>query len=210
MDLSVHDIIQIHSVEDVIYDKPKPSWVTTSLKKAPFVVVRRAPVENGFVPVGIRGATRSERFPAFVHTEKIKKVVTPEQIIREKKWHLFDHQIFKYLEKIDEIMKAKSVIWGVVGSVGFELVSKVATVHDKSDIDILVRDTPRLTKEVSKQLIEALKNIPVKTDVQVETKDGSFSLYEYANANGKPILFKTKDGPILKEITDLRPDETFI
>jgi phosphoribosyl-dephospho-CoA transferase len=38
-----------------------PAWVAASLKRAPFVVVRRAVSVNGLIAVGIRGSTRSER-----------------------------------------------------------------------------------------------------------------------------------------------------
>lgn len=202
MELIVHDLLQIRSEHDLIYNTPKPDWVAESIKRAPFVVVRRVHAENGLIPVGIRGKNRNERFAAFVRINNIVNIITPKQIVLAREWIHHDKEIFTYLEEIKKQMDEKVIDWGPGGSVGFELVSKVPTVNDKSDIDIIIRYTPELTLAYSRKLISELSKLPIHIDVQVETSKGSFSLHEFANSEGKPILFKTKNGPMLMHVSE--------
>jgi len=201
MELKVHDLIQIRSENDLIYHTIKPDWVDGSIRRAPFVVLRRAHSEDDCIPIGIRGTNRDERYAAFVHVNDIVDMYTPEKIAQARDWIHCDRGIFSCLEQIKKLMDDKNIDWGPVGSVGFELVSKVPTVNDKSDIDIIIRHTSQLTPVLAKEIMNELNQLPVSTDVQVETLEGSFSLQEYAFSKGEPILFKTKNGPLLKSVS---------
>jgi|SRR5690625_215361 len=209
MELKVHDLIQINSANDLMYHTKKPNWVDASIKRAPFVVIRRVHSEGGFIPVGIRGTRRDERFAAFVHVNNIVDTFSPEQIAQARDWIHHDKEIFFYLEQIENIMNDNAIDWGPVGSVGFELVSKVPTVNDKSDIDLIIRHPSTLTPELAKEIVDELNQLPVLTDIQVETVEGSFSLKEYAYCKGKPILLKTKNGPLLKNVSSSIDIEEF-
>lgn len=200
MELKVHDLIQIDSSDDIFSYTKEPNWLERSIKKAPFVVVRRAYSESDFVPVGIRGKNRNERFAAFLNVNNIKTYYTPEQIVKNENWLLYSQKIFSYIEYIKQVMNKNNLIWGLVGSVGFELISNVPMVNKNSDIDLIIRYTPCLTPSLSRFIINYLDKLPIQVDIQVETNFGSFALQEYAYANGKPILFKTRSGPILKHI----------
>lgn len=203
MELKVHDLIRINSANDLMYYTKKPNWVDESITRAPFVVIRRVHSEGNFIPVGIRGTRRDERFAAFVHVNKIVDIISPEQIAQARDWVYYDKEIFFYLKQIENIMNDNAIDWGPVGSVGFELVSKVPTVNDKSDIDLMIRHPSKLTPELAKEIVDELNQLPVPTDIQVETVEGAFSLKEYAVCKGKPILFKTKNGSALKNVSSI-------
>ncbi|WP_269750733.1 phosphoribosyl-dephospho-CoA transferase MdcG domain-containing protein [Candidatus Burkholderia verschuerenii] len=55
-----HDLARL--ADDTTPFADAPSWVADALTRAPFVVARRAPRIGHSIAVGIRGATRSERF----------------------------------------------------------------------------------------------------------------------------------------------------
>src|SRR5690625_557512 len=131
MEIKAHDLIQIRSDNDLIYHTTEPDWVDGSIKRAPFVVVRRAHSEGNCIPIGIRGINRDERYAAFVNVNDIVDIYTPEKIVQARDWIHCDKKIFTYLEQIETLMDGKNIDWGPVGSVGFELVSKVPTVNDK-------------------------------------------------------------------------------
>jgi len=203
MELSVHDLVNIESGSDLLFTKPKSNWVKTALERAPFVVVRRAPIKDNFIPVGIRGSVRSERLAALLPANRIKKRVTPEQIAQKRDWIHRDKDIFKHLNEIENIMENHSICWGPVGSVGFELASNVSTVTENSDIDIIIRYTPSLSSLLAKKLMNKLKRIPIHIDVQVEAKVGSFSLKEFACSAQNKVMFRTINGPILKSVQEI-------
>lgn len=97
MGVNPHDLLKIGSVKDLMCYSPIPDWVTASISKAPFVVVRRARAPEGFISVGIRGSRRSERFAAFLPTEKMIEQITPEQLVNERRWIGNPKEIFCWL-----------------------------------------------------------------------------------------------------------------
>jgi phosphoribosyl-dephospho-CoA transferase len=94
-----------------------------------------------------------------------------------------------------------SLTWGPTGSVGFELATGQEAVTEKSDIDIVIRISEEFTITFAQKIENGLKNLPFRIDVQLEMKEGAFSLSEYVNSEGKEVLFRTMDGPFLKEVT---------
>ena len=56
--MRAHDLLQISGLADLVYvgwelpEKRCPIWVERSLQEAPFVVVRRANLFDGMIPVG--------------------------------------------------------------------------------------------------------------------------------------------------------------
>ena len=47
-------------------EQRRPFWVTDSLERAPFVVVRRSDSVDGLIPIGVRGSMRNQRFGAYL------------------------------------------------------------------------------------------------------------------------------------------------
>jgi phosphoribosyl-dephospho-CoA transferase len=199
MELNPHDLLELKSVKDLISHSPLPKWVEPSITRAPFVVVRRSRAIEGFVAVGVRGRERNERYAAFMPVDHLLKRITPEQLAQERKWKKHPQEIFSCLEQVSHIMNDHSLIWGPVGSVGFELLSGKKTTSKTSDIDIVIRISEGFTTEFAKKIVSELI-IQVRVDVQMESTKGAFSLSEYAASEGKPILIRTIDGPILKKI----------
>ncbi|MBB6284138.1 malonate decarboxylase holo-ACP synthase [Geobacillus subterraneus] len=200
MELNPHDLIRIKDCADFISSVQMPEWARRSLIQAPYTVVRRAAIVRGSIPIGIRGQHRHERFATFLSDRMIAEVISPEQLVRQKKWKQtprYDQlTILKVLDDLDQLFQLYHFVWGPVGSVGFELASGVPTVKDMSDLDIILRliDFPAL--ETVKQLVMQLIRIPVRVDVQLELPIGSISLLEYLS-EGDRILLKSIHGPKL-------------
>lgn len=198
MELNPHDLLKIGTVEDLISYSPIPNWVTASLTNAPYVVVRRARAFEKLVAVGIRGSKRNERFAAFLPIERIVEHITPEKLAEERRWHGKSKEIFHCLEQVSEVLKNYQLPWGPAGSLGFELASEKEIVNKNSDIDIIIRSSAGLKVEIAKEIKQGLERIPIRLDVQIETDSGAFSLNEYTISEGKAVLLRTIDGPLLK------------
>lgn len=194
-----HDLLKIQSANDLICYSPAPEWVSTSISHAPFVVVRRVRSTQGYVAAGIRGSTRSERFAAFLPIEKVMQQVKPEHLAQEEGWRKNPKEIYRYMEQVSDVMDRHSLEWGPVGSTGFELATEGDVTTKTSDIDVVIRFSESFTPPFARQIEAELKKLSVHIDVQVETVKGAFSLSEYAASEGRPLLFRTLDGPMLKK-----------
>ncbi|MBD8005163.1 malonate decarboxylase holo-ACP synthase [Bacillus norwichensis] len=200
MELNPHDLLEIHSINNLIDYNILPEWAEASIALTPFVVVRRARPGPGFAAVGIRGFQRSQRFAAILPIDCIKRKVTPEDLVKEQKWKKQDKDIFRNLEAIAQIMNHYSLEWGIAGSVGFELATGKETTTPSSDIDLVIRYNDQFTSKLAKKIKKELEKIKVRVDIQVETRYGAFSFFEYASCEDRPILLRTIDGPMLKKI----------
>jgi phosphoribosyl-dephospho-CoA transferase len=199
-----------------------PSWVEAALLRAPFVVVRRAGAKTGFtagvangavegtvdeplfggdhcVPVGVRGSTRCERFGTWLDTRHILEIVKPEDLRAIEPSSALP--AFALLRQIASICNDTGFVWGPTGSVGFELASRVATVTESSDLDLLMRVPKRIEQNAAAAIFERLVRTASSTriDVQIETAAGVFSLAEYARPHWR-VLLRGSDGP--KFVTD--------
>lgn len=200
MDVKTHDLLHLNNLSSLIITHPQPGWVHEALTLAPLVVVRRAPVKNGKIPIGIRGSSRSERFAAFILEESILNRITPESLVTRKVWKRSPRQYevpaLSCLDRIDEILQFYQLPWGPGGSVGFELASGVATVTAISDLDMVIRPKSFLSIENAERILHEFSTLPVRIDAQIETPNGAISLIEYARG-GSQILLRTMDGPRL-------------
>lgn len=200
MELKVNDLLKINTVNDLIGEFTDSPWIDEAVKRAPLVVVRRAPLINNMVSVGIRGTNRSQRLAANILYSNIIKIITPEQLVEGKLWrgnkHIRETQIFKTLETVDSIFQSYSMTWGPTGSVGFELASGVETVTSNSDLDIVVRAPSFLPIKTAKDITKELSTVITKVDIQIETPKGSLALAEYARGDSN-ILIRTFNGPRL-------------
>lgn len=200
MELRVNDLLKINTVNDLIGDFTECPWINEAVKRAPFVVVRRAPLINNMVPVGIRGDNRSQRLAATVLYSNITEIITPEELAYGKLWrtnrHISRTEMLKTLEAVDSIFKGYNIIWGPTGSVGFELASGVETVTETSDLDIIARTPSFLPINTAKDITKELLKMPIKIDIQLETSKGSIALSEYARGDGN-VLLRAINGPRL-------------
>lgn len=201
MELKVHDLVRIHSSADLECVSAVPEWVHLALKRAPWVVIRRSPVSNGRIPVGVRGTGRNQRFAAFLPIRFVDEVVTPVQLAIQARWREYslkaESQVFSQLEEIADYYNQAGICWGPTGSVGFELASGADTVHSGSDIDLAIY----LPKQVEWETITGWnafnQRCSVKVDALLETPAGACSLSEFARQEKSMVLLRTLNGPAL-------------
>jgi phosphoribosyl-dephospho-CoA transferase len=171
-----------------------------------WVVVRRATGRTGWIPVGIRGAHRSCRFPALVPAKAIVSAVPPIRVPRIPAPHRARLPAFRALHEFGHI--ADTVLpshrWGPGGSVGFELVTGRAAVTTSSDLDVLLLAEHPLDRAAARQALEAAARLPARVDLHVLTPRGGFALAEWVREpTGAPIVLRTNHGPQLA--TDIWP-----
>ncbi len=226
--MRAHDLLQISGLADLVYvgwellppspkltairsfrddrmigDSPEkrcPLWVERSLEEAPFVVVRRANLFDGMIPVGVRGSLRQQRFAAYLAPESIRSRITPEQLATSQGWlanaRTEEIRGFKVLAGIEEELVGLSLVYGPTGSIGFELASGRPTATSASDLDLIIRAPERLPMQVAKELITIFSGSPCRVDAQLETPRGAVSLAEYARGE-TPLLLRQAGGPVL-------------
>jgi phosphoribosyl-dephospho-CoA transferase len=163
------------------------------------VVVRRAQSSAGMIPVGIRGAMRSQRHAALLRESGVLDCVTPEQLATASPGGQRGAlPAFAALAAVRAPLQHHALAWGPAGSAGFELATGIPTVSATSDLDLLVRIDERLAPATAAVLWDELRSVAAACgthiDVQVDTPAGGFALAEYAA--GKPrVLLRTNEGP---------------
>ncbi|EPH97701.1 malonate decarboxylase holo-[acyl-carrier-protein] synthase [Enterococcus faecalis 13-SD-W-01] len=194
--ITAHDI--------VLFDKKEikeelPEWL--KLSQQVYGVVRRSePSDPAFLPIGLRGSARNQRFALEILSDSIQKVIHP--------WTIIDQESFREKEiasfpAYQQFHAARDILsgykWGVGGSLGFELASGIQAVKETSDFDLLLyADSPA---GLPLQAIQSHSDFFEQFDTQVITSKGGFSLKEYLRTPEKKILLKTTTGPKLtKEI----------
>jgi phosphoribosyl-dephospho-CoA transferase len=200
MELNTHDLIKVKGLPSFLETVVSEMWVEEAIMYAPFVVVRRAPIEDGKIPFGIRGQSRSQRYADHLDSHEVEEVFSPERLANEKGWRnnprLEEIQVLQDLHVVDEILANYQLTWGPVGSAGFELASGLPTLTTNSDLDLIIRTPHSLSLEIANQLYDELSKIRVRIDVQLETPSGAIALAEYCQGPTQ-VLLRTKKGPVL-------------
>ncbi|CAN7755444.1 malonate decarboxylase holo-ACP synthase [Caballeronia sp. 15715] len=179
-----------------------PAWVAASLKRAPFVVVRRAASVNDLIAVGIRGEVRSKRFGSWLDARYVEHVLQPETLLANLKRSTTRANLpaFALLQAITPLCDSSGHAWGPTGSAGFELASGCPTVTQTSDLDLVLRAPEPLDRATANTLFNALSQAALdhgtRIDIQIQTNDGAFSLAEYAHP-GARVMLRCADGPKL-------------
>ncbi len=193
-----HDLLWLKS--GALQGKPDlPEWVTTFWMDDMPVVVRRDFSKEGLIPVGIRGRKHSERVATWVRHQDIVRKLSPEEIIdsiRHRKEIPFS--AMKPVQALQMLLECDwKDVWGVTGSCAFALVTGRAVMHDESDLDLLIRCPQPLLKSHFSKIVDVLKRLPCRADIQIEVPDGAFSLKEWLRDDADRVLLKTNQGPIL-------------
>jgi phosphoribosyl-dephospho-CoA transferase len=177
-----------------------PLWVEHSLQEAPFVVVRRAKLLEGMIPVGVRGSLRSQRYAAYLGPESIRNRITPEQLLRAQEWltNARSEEVLalKVLADLEEKLLNFPLTYGPIGSIGFELASGYPMATSASDLDLLIRVPERLSMQLAQELVTIFSGNPCRVDAQLETPRGAAALTEYASGQ-RPLLLRQDNGPVL-------------
>jgi phosphoribosyl-dephospho-CoA transferase len=208
--VSTHDLIRLREPIAVKLDGPASSWAEPTLRRTPWVVVRRGRIRDGWLPVGVRGATRAQRCAAWLSVADIAETRSPEEL-----WDgLANHPTclaharesteteavpaVAALRRVAPLLARLGYRWGPGGSVGFELATAVATATASSDLDIILRQPLRLDPDKARVLQVALAEAaaPARIDALLETPHGGVALTDLAAAPAR-VLVRTPDGPCL-------------
>ena len=196
---AAHTLLRIAAPEVLQCDADLPQWVVQELRRAPWVVVRRASARDGLIPVGVRGAARGMRFAAWLAPGEVRQAVHPLELAARRAWRAHPRAArvpaLAALGKVEQCLRRMGFgsSWGPTGSVGFELASGCATATPHSDLDLMVQaDAPPAGAAAAAALTE-LVSLPVTVDVLLETPYGAVALAEYVSAP-RPILLRTTTG----------------
>ncbi|MET0638066.1 MAG: malonate decarboxylase holo-ACP synthase [Chitinophagaceae bacterium] len=205
MELKPHYLVRVRGAVGLGTHRPIPPWVIASLEYAPFLVIRRAENEDGYVPVGVRGGNRGQRFAAWLSPGKAVEVITPYSLVDPVNWKsrvAESNPAIRTLHAVTPMMRDKGWDWGPTGSAGFELATGVSTLRDESDLDLVVDLPDKLSIRSARSLMKDLEKIAlVQLDIQMNTPAGAVSMKEYTRSGD--VLIKTRTGPLLKRAGSL-------
>ena len=199
MKVEVHDLLHVDPEFVALGCPAESAWVKDALSASPWVVVRRDEAPADQIAVGVRGASRSDRWGGFIARDQIRSVVRPAELLL---LHRASRCVprtpaLRALRQMDERWLHLTFAWGPTGSVGFELASGMPATNGTSDLDLIIRAPARISRERARFLWNQTKDLAVRVDARVETLHCGFSLEEYVCGSSGRILLRYADGPKL-------------
>lgn len=194
-----HDLLRVIGPAALPVDAP--AWAVHALSGTPWVVVRRDRAPDGYLPVGVRGADRSQRYGTVVAAADVLETAPPETLVDVAGRDL---PAIRALRGLRPLLDEGGLAWGPTGSVGFELATGHPAATSTSDLDLLVR-IPDLRHALPAlvSLHHAFGTVECRVDCQVETPCGAASLTELVD--GRPeVMVRTTEGPRLVDRAALR------
>ncbi len=169
-----------------------PAWVGEALGLGQPVVVRRALTTPDQIPVGVRGALREQRFATLLPRSLVERRVRPEALIDIEVCGQ-DWPALQALHYLRPSLKVSGWSWGVSGSAGFELATGLPTLHQQSDLDLILRAPQALSRDQAADLLQQLDNPFCRVDLQLQTPLGAVALAEWAGT-ARRVLLKQAGG----------------
>ncbi|MFJ2321476.1 malonate decarboxylase holo-ACP synthase [Pseudomonas sp. NPDC087817] len=163
-----------------------PQWAVESLAAGQPVVVRRALSEEGLIAVGVRGVLREQRLAAFMAIDSITCRVSPEALCHVDCER--DLPVMQALQQLRPMLDDCGWVWGVSGSVGFELASGFTAMHAASDLDLILRTPQLLTRNQARKLVALFDQALCRVDMQLQTPFGAVALREWASGSARVLL----------------------
>lgn len=199
MFMRIHDLLEIDAELFLQADAALLPWVGASVRKTPYVVVRRGPLSEQNIPVGVRGAQRSERWAGFCCADRVRRVLTPQALLGQPipLSRSMDVPALRSVPLLAERWRHVGIPWGPGGSVGFELATGREVVRPQSDLDIVMYAERVMIPGEAKELLDSAQGLPAAVDIRVETPACGFSLLEYAGRAPERILLRTAAGAVL-------------
>lgn len=197
---STHDLLELDCAASLLGRGESPGWVASALARAPWVVVRRSQLLEGWVPVGVRGTERSERWATVLAEQHIRRSLSPADLLH--RWIASAAPApagiaaFDALYCIAHAWRDVEFSWGPAGSVGFSLATEDCYCRPESDLDIVLEFPSPISRAEAHHLLASLPLCPVRIDVLVETPACGFSLKEFA-CSASSLLLRTTHGPCL-------------
>jgi phosphoribosyl-dephospho-CoA transferase len=208
MPARIHDLLEIDAERFLQAQSSVPAWVAQSLRQTPFVVVRRGPISDQEISIGVRGAHRNERWAGGCHPSLVNEILTPQALLNRAPAlavapapaalsRATAIPALRTLSLLIQRWKALDSPWGPGGSVGFELATRRHIVTPQSDLDVVIYAHDRMTVNEARLLRDSTQGLPAPVDIRVETPTCGFSLLEYASRAPAPILLRTASGAAL-------------
>jgi phosphoribosyl-dephospho-CoA transferase len=213
MPARIHDLLEIDAERFLQSHSSVPAWVAARLRQTPFVVVRRGPISDREIPIGVRGAHRNERWAGGCHPSLVNEILTPQTLLDRATAvavapaataqaaaalsRTTAMPALRTLSLLAERWKSLDSVWGPGGSVGFELATGRHVVTPQSDLDVVLYAHRRMTVNEARLLRDSTQGLPAPVDIRVETPICGFSLVEYASRAPAPILLRTASGALL-------------
>jgi phosphoribosyl-dephospho-CoA transferase len=200
--LRTHDIVRIEPWQVTSEGEPIPDWVNETLLHCPFAVVRRGPAVNHRLPIGVRGATRAQRWGGFYPAAAVRQVVRPPDLQTRAIAAARAAAIpaLCALRQLHEQWQDVSLPWGPGGSVGFELAAGRPVATPGSDLDLILYADVPLAREHAYRFLSEASHLAAVTDLRVETPRSGFSLGEYVTfleRSRARLLLRTPHGVVL-------------
>jgi phosphoribosyl-dephospho-CoA transferase len=194
--VKVHDFLWISRGAELLSPE-EPTWARDALARAAVVVVRRAEAPPGFIPVGIRGASREQRHAAFLRTGDVLARIRPESLAEDRAWHqpwvTIPSTLLEALEFMGDFSERQNLVWGPIGSVGYYLATGMPATNATSDLDVAISCTALLNRACLRALYDAIRDCRARVDVILEGPEGAVALGEYLQ--DREVLTKTTRGP---------------
>jgi phosphoribosyl-dephospho-CoA transferase len=174
--------------------------------RAPAVVRRDR--DLNWIPIGLRGTTRSERHKGWLSPQALIRRVTPEALAAA----VLDGELAGSVKEFPSLQALaqwapqlcdSGLAWGPTGGVGFALATGLPVLRESSDLDLVVRAPLPLTAQQHDLLQRLCTAKACRIDLQVETGQGGFAFAEWLRGHGQgqsggpSILLKTAAGPLL-------------
>ncbi|MFC3690632.1 malonate decarboxylase holo-ACP synthase [Chenggangzhangella methanolivorans] len=188
-----HDLLRLAS-PTAVEAAAAPAWVAAALAATPWVVARRAGEAGGRIAVGVRGATRSERFAAHVPTTAVVETLGPEDLADRPPPRA--HSAFDAMAALRPALDDVGCGWGPAGAAGFELATGRPALTADSDLDLVLRLRAPPRDGVLAGLAAAARRAPLRVDVLLEAPAGAAALEEYLS-DVESVLLRTREGPRL-------------
>jgi len=163
-----------------------PAWVVEALSLGQPVVVRRAMSAAGYVAVGVRGQSREQRYATSILVAAIKRRVRPEDLCHVESRR--DLPALHALSRLRPLLDASGWTWGISGGAGFELASGIEVLHERSDLDLILRTPQPLDRLQARELLAQLDGSACTVDMQLQTPCGGVALREWAGSSPRVLL----------------------
>jgi phosphoribosyl-dephospho-CoA transferase len=182
-----------------------PEWVRQALAAGQPVVVRRAMVAVDQLAIGVRGASRDQRYATVMPRAAVRRCVHPEQLV--ERLPVSTLPALKALVVLRPFLDDLGLPWGVTGSVGYQLATDIETVHADSDLDLLLRTPQPLSRQIADELQRQLDKAACRVDMQLETPLGGIALREWAGSSTRVLLKCATGARLVDNPWDGAPDQ---
>lgn len=184
-----HDLLWGMTAEQLPGDAPP--WVIESISAGQPVVIRRALSAPNHIAVGVRGRLREQRYATSMATAAIQRRVRPEELCQVS----IDRDVpaLRALNQLRPMLDACGWVWGVSGSAGFELASGFVALHERSDLDLILRTPQPLARAQAQQLVKLFDTAVCRVDMQLQTPFGAVALREWAKPARRVLLKNTTE-----------------